>query len=143
MRVLSEADLERIGDPTAKTKRDNTPTDCFYLTRDVNCTIIRPPFEEEEDAWWHLMESACQLHGIDFDTFEPEWWDYYQKGRQRVVEMSLGEKGEEDGEHEDEEDGDEDENVEGDKDAEADSAESLHQHLDEDEEIADAVETHP
>lgn len=84
MHALAAQDLEGL-DPTAEDKDNDTPTDNFYRHRDLNCTLIRPPFVEEEDVWWDLMESACRQNNIDFDTFEPEWWDYYQQRIQNQV----------------------------------------------------------
>lgn len=141
-----KANLESIGDPIAKDSWGDTPTERFYLDRDHYCTIIRPPFEEEEDAWWDLMGSVCRQHGIDFDTFEPRWQsEYVVRRRQRVVEVLLNDNhdGDED-EEDDNDDGAEDNKDEGDDAAGgSNSTGSLHEQPDEGEEFANAVETQP
>lgn len=52
--------------------------DCFYKCREYTFLGIREPFEVEERAWRDLMFAVCEQNAIDFITFEPDWWDYFQ-----------------------------------------------------------------
>lgn len=64
MRLLTNEDL--VGwDPILRDCDDATPDDCFVHHRDRVCTIIRDPFEEEEEAWIDLLLSACRQNDID------------------------------------------------------------------------------
>lgn len=117
MQVLEDANLEGLL-PTAPDKWGRTPTDCFYLDRDRSCTILREPFEIEEEAWWALMESSCHQNDIDFTLFEPEWRKEYEASKARMAEV----------ESDDEEDAD----VVDDDDTDADDGDT--------EEFTDAVE---
>lgn len=69
MRILAGADLRGV-DPLCKDKYGTTPDDCFYKLRDDNCTIIRPPIEEEEAAWNTLMASARRQNGLGVESDE-------------------------------------------------------------------------
>lgn len=133
MRVLMGVDLEGL-DPTAKAKYGDTPTDLFYFLRDQTCTIIRPPFEEEEEAWWQLMEAACRDNGIDFETFEPAWWEKYQANRRSLVEVDSDDEDDEHGQDVEVDEGP------GDDGSDGDETNDAHNEEDRDDEFVDAVE---
>lgn len=65
MRLLAEADLVGL-DPTAEDVDGWRPNDFFVQLRDENCSIPRQPFEEEEQAWYALLRSACRQNNIEF-----------------------------------------------------------------------------
>lgn len=93
MRILADADLGGL-DPTAVDKSGGTPTGNFYLHRDEACTLIRGPFAEEESAWWKLMRSACRQNGIDWDTFEQEWYEeFVERNRELLESLTDDEEG--------------------------------------------------
>lgn len=69
MQILAGADLRGV-DPLRGDESGDTPDDCFYRYRDSNCTIRRPPFEEEEAAWTALMASARRQNGVGVESDE-------------------------------------------------------------------------
>ena len=83
MQLLARANLSAL-DPTQRDGDNDTLNDCFVHHRDLICTIIREPFEEEEKAWHDLLRSACLQNDIDFDSLhisrvseldEDDWTD--------------------------------------------------------------------
>lgn len=91
MQVLAAASIQGL-DPAATDWFGDTPTAFFYTKRGYFCSVIRGRFELEEEAWWNLMESACRQNGIDFETFEPEWWAVHERNRRdRVTVLSTDE----------------------------------------------------
>ncbi|OTA40007.1 hypothetical protein BTJ68_00202 [Hortaea werneckii EXF-2000] len=75
LKILAGADLRGL-DPLEQDKRGNTPDDCFYQYRDINCDTVRAPLEEEEAAWRTLMNSARRQNGLLIDCEDDESLNY-------------------------------------------------------------------
>ncbi|KAK3710817.1 hypothetical protein LTR37_010041 [Vermiconidia calcicola] len=84
MKTLAEHDLLGL-DPTVRNCRGYSPTDFFYRFRHHNCTILRAPFEQEESAWWTLMESACRQNNIHITAILSSC---KEKVRERIIANS-------------------------------------------------------
>lgn len=80
LQVLTHTNLRGLC-PTWRDVSGHSPTDCFYIGREERCTIVREPFQKEEQAWWHLVHSVCCYNGLVLGDTEPGWRGKYEAHR--------------------------------------------------------------
>ncbi|RMY75469.1 hypothetical protein D0863_02568 [Hortaea werneckii] len=96
MKILAGADLRGL-DPLQQDYNRDTPDDCFYRYRGLNCSAVRASFEEEEAAWRTLMDSARRQNGLLIDCEDGESlshsYDSDRNDEDQVVHRNAGGEG--------------------------------------------------